>query len=314
MKILLLSSLVLAAADPRSAVEKAIPILQKTGPIFFEKTGCIGCHHNSLPAFTMKVARERGFNVDEAIVKRMRDITAHYVDSRRERILQGIAIPGNEDTVSYVLFGLAMDDAPKTEGADAATRYLKLKQQPDGGWSVRGNRPPLESSSVSTTAITVRALRAYDATSRPQIDKARAWLNAAKPESTEDHAMKTMGLVWAFATKAEAVKAAVALLDTQNKDGGWSQIPSLPSDAYATGQALTALYEAGIHTTDPAYKKGVAFLLETQKPDGTWHVVGRTNKFQPYFESGFPHGHDQWISAAATSWAAAALALTEPKR
>ncbi len=126
--------------------------------------------------------------------------------------------------------------------------------------------------------------------------------------------MKTMGLVWAFATKAEAIKAATALLDTQHRDGGWSQIPSLPSDAYATGQALTALYEAGIHTTDPAYKKGVAFLLETQKPDGTWHVAGRTNKFQPYFESGFPCGHDQWISAAATSWATTALALTQPKR
>jgi squalene cyclase len=74
------------------------------------------------------------------------------------------------------------------------------------------------------------------------------------------------------------------------------------------------LYEAGIHTTDPAYKKGVAFLLETQKPDGTWHVAGRSSKFQPYFESGFPYGHDQWISAAATSWATAALALTQPKR
>lgn len=29
---------------------------------------------------------------------------------------------------------------------------------------------------------------------------------------------------------------------------------------------------------------------------------------QLYFESGFPHGQDQWISAAATNWAAMALA------
>ena len=33
-------------------------------------------------------------------------------------------------------------------------------------------------------------------------------------------------------------------------------------------------------------------------------------KIQPYFESGFPHGHDQWISQAGTSWAAMALSLT----
>jgi hypothetical protein len=31
-------------------------------------------------------------------------------------------------------------------------------------------------------------------------------------------------------------------------------------------------------------------------------------KIQPYFESGFPHGHDQWISQSATAWAVMALA------
>jgi hypothetical protein len=28
---------------------------------------------------------------------------------------------------------------------------------------------------------------------------------------------------------------------------------------------------------------------------------------QPYFDAGFPHGFDQWISAAGTSWATIAL-------
>jgi N-acyl-D-amino-acid deacylase len=42
-------------------------------------------------------------------------------------------------------------------------------------------------------------------------------------------------------------------------------------------------------------------------------VISRAVKFQPYFESGFPHGHDQWISSAGTAWAAMALALTHPQ-
>ena len=29
--------------------------------------------------------------------------------------------------------------------------------------------------------------------------------------------------------------------------------------------------------------------------------------FQPYFDAGFPHGSSQFISAAATNWAALAL-------
>jgi hypothetical protein len=33
-----------------------------------------------------------------------------------------------------------------------------------------------------------------------------------------------------------------------------------------------------------------------------------------YFESGFPHGPDQWISIAASNWASMALALAAPAR
>ncbi len=35
-------------------------------------------------------------------------------------------------------------------------------------------------------------------------------------------------------------------------------------------------------------------------------------KFQPFFESGFPYGHDQWISAMATGWATTAVAMGLP--
>ena len=55
---------------------------------------------------------------------------------------------------------------------------------------------------------------------------------------------------------------------------------------------------------------GVAFLLATQLEDGSWYIRSRAVPLQPYFEGGFPHGHDQWISAAATNWAALALALS----
>src|ERR1700688_2066058 len=87
------------------------------------------------------------------------------------------------------------------------------------------------------------------------------------------------------------------------------------SDAYATGEALYALNAAGrMPASDPVYVKGVKYLLNTQAADGSWHVKSRSIWLQPYFESGFPYGHDQWISAAGTSWATMALSLTvEPR-
>ena len=50
-------------------------------------------------------------------------------------------------------------------------------------------------------------------------------------------------------------------------------------------------------------------------PEGRRLLVRRlaSTPFQPYFESGFPYRKDQFISTAATAWAATALALACPK-
>ena len=65
--------------------------------------------------------------------------------------------------------------------------------------------------------------------------------------------------------------------------------------------------EAILKPSAPVYQRGVAFLLKTQFPDGSWFVRSRAPKFQPYFQSGFPFDHDQWISSSASSWAVMAL-------
>jgi hypothetical protein len=81
----------------------------------------------------------------------------------------------------------------------------------------------------------------------------------------------------------------------------------MESNAYATGRALFALHAAGLSVSDPAFQAGTQFLLNTQMPDGSWYVKTRALGVQPYFDSGFPYGVDQYISAAATSWAVIAL-------
>jgi hypothetical protein len=81
----------------------------------------------------------------------------------------------------------------------------------------------------------------------------------------------------------------------------------LAADAYATGEALWALHGSGIAPSDPAYRRGVNYLLRTQQETGEWHVVTRALGFQPYFQSGFPYDHDQWISQTGTAIATIAL-------
>lgn len=126
--------------------------------------------------------------------------------------------------------------------------------------------------------------------------------------------MKLLGLVWSGADRPDIDRAAADLLARQHPDGGWSQLDTLESDAYATGQAMVALLESGaVQSSSKASQQGLAFLLRNQLPDGSWVVHTRSSPVQMYKESGFPHGKHQWISAAGTSWAVMALSLSQPK-
>jgi hypothetical protein len=140
------------------------------------------------------------------------------------------------------------------------------------------------------------------------VARAVGWLEKAQPATTEDRAFKILGLIWGGGNQAAIQKTARELLALQQSDGGWGQLPSLASDAYATGQALVALRESRALAADsPTYRRGIQFLIESQLEDGSWHVRTRALPIQPHFDSDFPHGLDQFISAAATNWAAMAL-------
>jgi hypothetical protein len=124
----------------------------------------------------------------------------------------------------------------------------------------------------------------------------------------------SLGLAWGHANRDATTNAARGLLAEQRADGGWAQLRTLASDAYATGEALVALNECGaLHASDQQYRRGVMFLLSTQAADGSWHVKSRSIPIMPPFESGFPCGRDQWVSAAASNWATMALINASPK-
>jgi hypothetical protein len=142
--------------------------------------------------------------------------------------------------------------------------------------------------------------------------RSRQWLLAAQPASAEERGMRLMGLVWTDAPRARIEDAIHDIRAQQDARGGWSQFARTEPDAYATGLSLFALHVAGVPVTDEAYRKGVSFLLGSQYQDGTWLVKTHSFPVQRYFESGFPFGRHQWISAAATGWAALAIAQTLP--
>ncbi len=311
------------AATIRAAVERSIPLLQKTDSVLMQKTNCVSCHHNTLTAATLAIARKNGFSVDDQIASGQVKRIGAFLETWRERMLQGVAIPGQSGTVSAILLGLADENYPPDEATDAAARIVMLRQLPDGRWQPSSHRPPTEASDVHITAISLRALQVYGPKAHrskyvDSVKRAADWLMKVKPQRPDERAFQLLGLAWAGFKPDNAIVRHIVrdLVAEQRSDGGWASLHSLASDAYTTGLALAALKQAGaVKSTNASFKQGIAFLLKTQLADGTWYVKSRAVPIQPYFESGFPHGHDQWISAAATNWATTALALAAgPKK
>lgn len=303
------------AFDIRKAVENSVALVQASNRQFFRASGCAGCHHQMLGGMLVGLARQKGLAVNRDLAdEQIKEVLAERTPSR-EALLQLERVGGFPMRDSLLLASLVAQKYPADGMTDALVHILLLGQREDGSWRGHDSRPPLEYSPFSETAYAVRAIQAYAppgwrAEMQVRIRRAAEWLMNSKAIHTEEKAMQVLGLVWAGADRQKIQEFGRQLVADQHSDGGWAQRPGFGSDAYATGQVLYALHVgAGVPVSNRAWRRGLNYLLETQSEDGSWRVRSRAVKFQPYFESGFPYGHDQWISAAATSWASMALAL-----
>ncbi len=301
---------------PKDAIARSSALLVTSGEAFFtEGGGCVGCHHQPLMARTYAALRAANQKPDE----RLRRIFLNAMIANRPFMLsnypQMVSRGGDFDESLAQTEAMIALGEPANPITDAIIHYLAARQQPSGAWTLSGgDRPPLESNSISRTALAVRALKAFGWGARREefeerITRARLWLLAAKPVTRYEEADRISGLKAAGVPDRDLEKMALALIKEQRADGGWSQTAYLESDAYATGMVLSTLYKNGfIKPSDPRYAAGVSYLLKTQFPDGSWYVRSRSPKLQPYFQSAFPFDHDQWISTTATALAVMAMA------
>jgi len=300
----------------RAAVAGAIASMDAIGPAFYEKNRCVSCHNQSLPAMARTLAAARGVTVAPAVASHADAATVEAFRTRRNAAFAGkCGGSGYIPTITYALVSMAEERTPSSTMTDAAAVCLASRQSDDGSWKVSDIRPPLSGNPIVFTALAIRALDVYAppalrAETAGRLARARAYLTAASPQDTQDEAFTLMGLVWARAEPSQVAMQSSRVEKLQRADGGWGQTPSMPADAYATGQALFALRQAGAPTGGGRYRHGTHYLLRTQREDGSWFVQTRGFGFQPYGEFGFAHGASQFLSAAATSWAVMALTPT----
>lgn len=306
------------------SIARALPLVQKSAAVFVAKRSCVSCHHNILPILLLHLARERGVSIDNVVLSTVEEKTFRELrqPAALDEAIQASTLSDPTPNDSFLLMAAhAANIAPSLTTAVYAHRLVHWQRE--GHWITSDFRPPHSSSLFTATATAVRAIRWYlpeelHAEADDSILRARRWLAATRPASTEDATFRLLGLVWAGASKGEINAAGHDLAALQQAGGGWPELPGYPADAYSTGEALYALREAHMAAdADSIQRRGLRFLFSTQAPDGSWHV--HTRMISParvspsYFSTGFPYQKDEYLSYAGTCWAVMAMLSALPE-
>jgi ankyrin repeat protein len=298
---------------------RGVAAIQRSQVVWYEEQECSSCHHQFQPTIAFAVARAHGVPVDETVATANAPL---MVSADVDVALQfdNVIEPSLQE--GYRLLAAHAAGIEPNLGTALMARFLIARQRPAGDWSGLNQRPPSSSSDFAKTAIGMRAVqlfhhRADTEAARDSVARAATWLRSHRAPDTEGRTYQLLGLYWAGSDSATRVKLARELIATQRSDGGWGSIDGRASEAYSTGEVLFALHEAGeVATSNVNWQRGIAFLTRTQAVDGSWHVPSRLHDparmSPPYFDSGYPYDHDQFISVAGAAWAVMALAQALP--
>jgi len=318
------------AKQVHQTVDRAIRYLQTESASWLNARKCAACHHAPMPLWALSEAERQGYAID---TKYLADKIESLLGSKDKLMASRIfPIPGdNSDprpqarglNMGLPFLAVAAQSLPSLK--EGQKQSLKLiveeivkKQQADGSWEwfATLRRPPINESQTTDTAWIIMALEGATGPDAPKsqraaLSKAIAWLDAAKRSDIhQDKALKVLMGVRA-AKPRKTIQATIdELLALQRADGGWSQtVPEMKSDAFATGQTLYVLSLAGFTSKQPEIKRGIDFLVATQKPDGSWPMISRSTP------DGSPGSSKLLtpITCAASSWATLGLARLVPK-
>jgi hypothetical protein len=304
------------------SVTKSLMLLQKSGYTFVSRSSskCASCHHNTLTAMAVEIADQKGIPVVDSFERSSVKAMERTIRALGNPNLINEFLPVNF-VAPYILLGLAAEKSPPDLYTDLSVDYLMGEAKMDGSFLTESGRVPLETGNIHLTALAIRAIRLYASPAKQDrvnelLARTRQWLEQAKPVQHQELVFQLLGMYWCGSDRDKMATVAKMLRSMQNADGGWSQLPTLGSDAYATGQTLYALHESGMdQPEDEVYQKGMSFLLKTQDESGAWIVETRSYPIQPFFSSDFPpYDENQYISATASNWSVMALMEALPDK
>lgn len=279
------------AERAHKAAESGLKFLEADAKEWRAKKSCASCHHGVLTVWAMSEAKSSGYPVAPELLKELTSWTMERLkdvdkprDSRR-----GF----NMVNTPALFLSILAQTNPKQEAvsSDLMKRidgHLLRHQETNGSWAWTlappANRfpPVLESDEVATIwgylSLDPKGLKDAKDVESAQAGRKKAvvWLANSPPTETTQAAGLRLLLKSRTNAPATSLQSEIDKFNAlQNRDGGWGQLKGLPSDAYATGQALYFLRLVGMAAERPELQKGVAFLVANQLGDGSWPMTPR---------------------------------------
>ena len=277
----------LHAAEPgaRKTIDGGLKFLAEEAAAWKAERKCSSCHHAPMAIWTLNEAKRRGYTVDD---KAVAELTA-WVLAKDDPAKVNPKQPERKEVIVnqtplMLALGFEAGDSKDPVTRDGLKTMLTLvvgDQDKDGAWRLMYAWEPHGSTPDVMTALALLALSAPNAPDlgaegKAAREKGLKWLAATPPADTpQADGLRLVLLKRLARPPAEWEPLLKKLLARQNADGGWGQAAGMKSDAFATGQALYALAEAGRKPDDPAVAKARTFLVKSQRADGSWEMASR---------------------------------------
>jgi Squalene-hopene cyclase C-terminal domain len=299
----------------RKAIERGLTFLVKDAVKWRKERQCATCHHGTMTVWALSEAKRQGYEVDA-------NVLADLMQWTKDRFLprtSGPREPGPVASVPLIYLGIMSQNLPvlSRDEINWVARHLQAFQAEDGAWDSpppKNGPPPTWESRETQALLALLAWEPYvpadpkeAAAARASRDKAEAWLSKTKSSDTTQALALRLLLDARRRTAEKQLQPAIdRLLKLQNANGGWGQTRVLPSDAYATGQALYALSIADVKNDRPEIRRAVSFLAASQREDGSWPMASRGH---PGVE---PYAYTVPITYFGSAWATLGLVRSVP--
>ena len=193
--------------------------------------------------------------------------------------------------------------------------YLAAKQRQDGSWEgVGGSRAPMQDGNFSRTALEhSRADRLCHARASRRIHRARAarCRVAGRPAAAQHRGSGDAAAGPALGrgrTEAARRHACASCWRCSAPTAAGRRHRICRATRMPPDRCCSACASSACRQRRARYSAALRYLQRTQAEDGTWHVVNRAMKLQPYFEGGFPYGTTSGSRTPARAWAVMGLA------